>query len=122
MISKELLSKVFNIEGVGSEINVNNSDVHYHHYIEKEKNVHYRYKEETINIHELAHKCKEWASNNFGYIMQSWTLGKEGKCKLSNITNGIPIVVELCLINADTEQEAIFKTCEWILEQKNEAM
>ena len=68
----------------------------------------------NINIYELAHKCKEWA-NKQGYkkvysgIYESTDQGSMYICILdSNDTNCKDFW-------ADTEVEAIFKACEWIL-------
>ena len=44
--------------------------------------------EYRLNIHELAHKCKEWACT-YKYLLES----------------------------GSTEPEAIFKACQWILDQ-----
>lgn len=64
-----------------------------------------------INIYELTHKCKEWALTK-GYILESWTTkpahsGVEAYCKSSNIDR-FPF-------QADTEPEAVFRACEYIL-------
>ena len=81
------------------------------------------YKEQmhSINIYELAHKCKIWAFNN-GYELRS---GRD-----------IDVKEELCYfceykqerqldyLNGDyflagTEPEAIFKACQWLLDNKH---
>ena len=114
MINKELLSevlaltvvKVLELEGsilwYKGIVNVNGSPYA---------------KELSVNIYELAHKCKEWAFNN-GYELRS---GQD-----------IDVKKELCYfceykqerqldyLNGDyflaeTEPEAIFKACQWIL-------
>ena len=75
---------------------------------------------DTINIYELAHKCKEWAFNN-GYELRN---GRD-----------IDVKEELCYFCeykqerqldyansdyflAETEPESIFKACQWILDRK----
>lgn len=63
--------------------------------------------DEEINIYELAHKCKEWAMDK-GYYTESGLTGKLAQC----------LVVGVKHFLADTEPEAIFKACEWILKQK----
>ena len=78
------------------------------------------YRNHTINIYELAHKCKEWALSK-GYILMSkprtssnfatCVFCKNGKCDYEDdLWNDF---------RAGTESEAIFKACEWILNQKD---
>lgn len=77
----------------------------------------------TINIHELAHKCKEWARAETYFINSGW----------SEISNGWDVhmmkgefrlnkCIAECSINyrniAQSEPEAIFAACEWILENQ----
>ena len=64
----------------------------------------------AFNIHELAHMCKEWSY-----------------CKRYFLSTGKDIMGYFCLDRersrsfiADTEPEAIFKACEWILKQQKE--
>jgi len=99
-ISKELLSKV--LHGDIQEFTLNN-----------EKNIDFifigNYDEwKTINIYELTHKCKEWALNK-ECELSSWV---DGRC-------GVIIKGEEMWAELDTEPEAIFQACEWILEQEN---
>jgi hypothetical protein len=75
---------------------------------------------ESINIHELAHKCKEWAKSLdyrilSGYDdcddMETWTVlinhrYGEGGCSCDDF------------FEAETESEAIFQACQWILDNK----
>ena len=78
-------------------------------------------KELNINIYELAHKCKEWAYTN-GYILVTWNenphfYDSEWQCqifKLGNIT-ATKRLTEHFLYWLNSEPEAIFKACEWIL-------
>lgn len=73
----------------------------------------------SINIYELAHKCKEWAFNQ-SYIMESAYVTKgnftSSYCKLENHFI-YPKVKET--FHEDTEIKAIFKTCQWILDNKD---
>lgn len=73
----------------------------------------------NINIYQLAHKCKEWALSK-GYILMSsprtsssfatCEFCKNGKCDYEDdLWNDF---------RADTEPEAIFKACQWILNNK----
>lgn len=107
MIGKELLSAVFSsltlLEILDGRI---------------DDNVYYKVKEvyilQSINIHELAHKVKEWAINKNFTLMSSLDI-EGGDCKLSFIT--IEGVIHKSFI-ADTEPEAIFKAGQWILDNK----
>lgn len=70
-----------------------------------------------INIHELAHKCKEWALKKYDISMYSYChtdndgaeLIPRRKCTIINSTKKV---------KADTEAEAVFKACQWILDNK----
>jgi len=105
MISKELLSEildreVINVVGItqiDSRGVVSSKAVKF----ETRKDI-YR----SINIYELAHKCKEWAYNEHGEILTSF------KYKGEWIVED-----ERYRYRADTEPEAIFKACEWILKE-----
>ncbi len=70
----------------------------------------------SINIYELAHKCKEWA-NDKGYTLEStekWCNYYRGNINEVNIDDGY---IDYTI--ADTEPEAIFKACQWILENED---
>jgi len=68
-----------------------------------------------INIYELAHKCKEWAKEHTivsAYYSEddkkgAWSCLHENLCTSGGET-----------FYADTEPEAIFKACQWIMENK----
>lgn len=70
--------------------------------------------EYRINAFELAFKCKEWALDN-GLLLESYTskLKKSGTVRLiyPYLENRSSKVWE-----ADTEYKAIFRACEWILQ------
>ena len=114
MIGKELLSEVLGRYVVEfkneSWLKSNNTIV----YTLKDEE-----SEDFINIYEFAHKCKEWAyANKFklksgiyttnggenfgGYETNVYHCNKFGSKEFS----------------ADTEPEAIFKACQWILDNK----
>ena len=102
MVSKELLSEVFEQEIRFIKYVANNTyEVHF------EKPIRLKYI--IINIYELAHKCKEWA-NKQGYWANS---GYDNKyyCMLKDMPDNQ-------WFYADTEVEAIFKACQWILDSK----
>jgi len=102
MINKELLSNVLGVEIY--QINIIGNDVMY------KIGTAAKWTEKKINIHELAHKCKEWAYSK-SYKIASYKSYNNWICK--DPFKGDPY------IGADTEPEAIFKACEWILEQDN---
>ena len=122
MISKELLSEVLNCEvlDIDNEIPDFIPLVSYmakHRIPTMEKTF-----DADINIYELAHKCKEWAFQRW-YDIYSCVDSDEAYAFLHNFKtsdvlqdrpNIMPFDQEIV---ADTEPEAIFKACEWIMEQ-----
>ena len=115
MISKELLNEVLNVEIYGIEIPRDFLDSNTDH-ITIWFN---EYERSRINIHELAHKCKEWALDN-GYEIVSRILSsdhqKTGHCYIVKCEYEYEKVIKI--FNEKTEPEAIFKSCQWILENK----
>jgi hypothetical protein len=116
MINKELLSEVL-------EINVT--------YSEQMKNNIFRYYFnigiggdlfEEINIYELAHKCKEWATPlNSKYYLDIHVDGISQTTHIRKYSIDIMDMNSMDAIisfEATTEPEAIFKACEWILQQR----
>ena len=72
---------------------------------------------ESINIHELAHKCKEWAYKQ-GYILMS-TIRTNSSLAICEFSKSGKHDYEDELYNnfrAHTEHEAVFLACKWILE------
>ena len=73
-----------------------------------------------INIYELAHKCKEWASK-YNFHLISWTISYEavkdkGYCQTHNTQDATKESDKP--FSESTEIEAIFKACEWILKER----
>ena len=66
-----------------------------------------------INIYELAHKCKEWAWAK-GIDLQIMNHGEAKFCCKIDERN----VKYHSAKWGETEPEAIFKACQWILENK----
>ena len=62
----------------------------------------------NINIYELAHKCKEWAKKKEYWAISGYDEGYF--CMLHDMPDNR-------FFNASTEIEAIFKACEYIMEQ-----
>ena len=69
----------------------------------------------TINIHELAHKCKEWLYG-IGFTTEYVYAGENSTCVINDFKS------EVCeqpdIFQADTEPEAIFKATQWVMKQK----
>ncbi len=71
--------------------------------------------DDAINVYQLAHMCKEWAKHK-GYNLYSSVGGL-----LSPIDGGYVELKRYSLVSeyyGETEPEAIFKACGWILEQE----
>lgn len=109
MISKELLSEVLELTSGNvfiKEIETRNNDIEY---LCNVGGWH------LLNIYELAHECKKWALSNNFYIYSTVCIAGEGS---SYITKDEDINKRLSTFLEDTEPEAIFKACEWIMENK----
>lgn len=109
MISKELLSEVLDCKDL--TINEINSKAVVVRYMTKEGIEDGKW----VNIHELAHKCKEWAfKNSYTLIIENY-FSRGCDCTLSTVPNG-NLGYQF---DADTEPKAIFKVCQWILDNKD---
>ena len=119
MISKELLSEVLNlveVKGIYEESDYTydlcDRELNYAERLIVFDTVGYN-KYMIINIHELAHKCKEWALSK-GYT----TLSGNNHLVLNSCSICRTMTDDDWLdFYSDTEPEAIFKACEWIMEQ-----
>lgn len=76
---------------------------------------------DKINIYELAHKCKEWAANLSPNKHALSSYPRWGDIRNYKKTNGSYYICQHLVsgvqFEAETEPEAIFRACEWILEQ-----
>jgi len=98
-MNKELLAEVLK----------DNEITHWDYEIKIENNlVYYCGGHKSINIYELAHKCKEWAYKN-GYELMS----SIAYCCIDHKS-----FAESVFFTEDTEPETIFKACQWILDNK----
>ena len=124
MISSELLSEVLGYE-------INNVDIIQDtllHFNGTEIGTEYE-DWETINIHELAHKCKEWARsqdiNLEGGVELICTLAGANKtspsyyCYIFKEDWIFPLEKEIHYTRGYTGPEAIFKACQWVLDNKD---
>jgi len=78
-----------------------------------------------INIHELAHKCKEWAlthntsitstfRHTCGFAWVEYTVNYDGYDRFGYVRQHTYTEQ----LQAATEPEAIFAACDWILEHQ----
>lgn len=110
MISEELLSEVLELKSGNvfiKEIETRNNDIEYLCNVGGWN---------LLNIYELAHKCKEWAFKNHKIIINSRITSK------TKLINGYAEIIKNCNYlygdYEDTEVEAIFKVCQYIMENK----
>ena len=118
MISKELLSEVLDIKYSFKNIKLREYEPYIQWYCDEV------YKEHvySINVYELAHKCKEWALTKHKISLQSTPIEEnENEIYWSVILKLFNEEYEENLehIIKDTEPEAIFKACQWVLENKD---
>lgn len=99
-MSKELLSEVLNLKRIDNI------------YIE-DNLLYFCELNKPINIYELAHKCKEWAWDN-GWIVKSGTTKSGFDCEVWGYTFD-----KRKRLDGESEPEAIFKACQWILDNKD---
>jgi len=111
-ISKELLSEVLENEVVKFEIVSTKRITQIRIWYKNTKWHMY----ESWDIYHLAYKCKELAFKNHKIIINSRTTSK------TKPINGYAEIIKNCDYlygdYADTEIEAIFKACQWILDNK----
>jgi len=107
MISKELLSEVLGEEVFEFEIAEDDRTMLWFS-TTKDPDIF-----QAINIHELATKCKEWAFEN-NFVIKSFC-EDDGEHD-----GGFCGVAEIGKIRFEQyrEHEAIFKACQWILDNK----
>ena len=108
--SKELLSEVL-------ESKLENGSIDRYYFTENDsRNLLRIILTDDINIYELAHKCKEWAKlKHFIDIDSHPGCARWGAKAVSH--NGKPSVFYEQVFIGRTEPEAIFKACEYIMEQ-----
>ena len=112
LLSEELLSEVLGIKNLVYEVSIGGTEIHYGCIKTGENGF--------INIYELAHKCKQWALNQEYYFSVysfnfSGNTEQEHRIRLLKGNNIAYYGNDSC---SETEQEAIFKACQWILENK----
>ena len=109
-ISKELLSKVIGISNLDYELSINKKELHYGNAESKIS--------EFINIYELAHKCKQWALDNGYYLRAEQGINYYDNLQwVAYLNRDMDDGADYIEHWNNTEPEAIFKACEWILKQ-----
>lgn len=114
IISKELLSKVLGITVRHIKIFDGNKNAIFY----SEEVVLWNWK--TINIYELAHRCKEWAWNNGFILVSKKSFYGEWSCRIHEKLESeafTPKLVDIML--RDTEAKAIFEAIQFIFDNKN---
>ena len=117
MVSKELLSEVLkdDFEGFIREFREDKHSIRINPMYQFNDREMIEYGcEANINIHELAHKCKEWVSSK-EYKMDSGT-----NCLIGYSASTCRSMTddEWTVFQADTEPEAIFKATQWVYDNK----
>ena len=107
--SKELLSEVLNITQV-TDLKIRDNELLYTFYNNPSIN-----DWKSINIHELAHRCKEWAiSKGYDILSGGLEAGLHG-CYIDYADKRCTLqMAPLYHTFEDTEPEAIFEACEWL--------
>ena len=106
MISKELLSEVLGLIEEDEKV----TNIHcYDDFISYSTN----YEEENINIHELAHKCKEWARDK-EYLLKT-SIYRDYQFRKKSYVYVCESVDNKLRWEARSEVEVVFQACEWIL-------
>ena len=102
-ISKELFEKVMKVELAGFSIN-------------EENVIGYTFNKIgyfEISVDTFFFKCKEWALNE-GYWLMTWKHKIGAGCKIFSGHLNIRVDERL---DADSEQQAVFDACQWILDK-----
>ena len=118
MISKELLSealdaRIDNFTAHDGVIYINRASVLDAYAIPKYGNF-----EKKVNIYELAHKCKEWATKHKYMVSSLFRMDRnEIRWAESNAWKASMGEIAAKRFKANTEPEAVFKACEYILKE-----
>ena len=121
MISKELLSIVLGIPLLHIRYNdtTNLYEIFKEDLFNWSAGSYGRWSNLEVNIYELAHKCKEWAVNLSPNKHALSSYARWGDIRNYKKTNGSYYICQHLVsgiqFEAESEPEAIFKACEWIL-------
>jgi len=118
MISTELLSKVLDINIIRMKPILENENTIAYLVYGNQKTINEVYSNhKTINIYELAHKCKEWALTKC-YELHTHIAFENNEysfCELKGLDTK-----DRKVFYDDTEPEAIFQACEYILNNREQ--
>ena len=115
MISKELLSEVLGCDCSECYFEDTYNLINYKYQYDVTWSEEIQYNNSSINIHELAHKCKEWAYEDkslCGYNIELKSYKSENCYWLCELMS------EDITFSEESEPESIFEACQWILENK----
>ncbi len=117
IISKELLSEVLKEEIVNVHDHI--SDQHVSYSYKSESNDKFGLMSE-INIHELAHECKEWAYDEGYWIFSYKSTANDGRYMVEFGLNDSKYRNDRTItdIAYPTEFKAIEVVCQWILNER----
>lgn len=122
MISEELLSEVLGIEVNDFGFSLYDKSlmfINQTYYTDENNTKHRTGCKKSISIYELAHKCKEWAFKQEYRISSQYVEKGEFTSSWSKVHNLVSADNDFIhRFHANTESEAIFKACQWILEYK----
>lgn len=112
--SKLLLSAIYEekVIDVWYVTNTYENDMHIKIVDKSTTSGHYQF---SVNLHELVYKCKEWAFDK-GFVLKSYK--KQGALS-GTYHYAIDINDKVSEWLSNTEEEVVFKACEWILTQKD---
>lgn len=120
MISKELLSEVLN-KNI-TEVYIRKNEIRIKTKIDNVDGWSMSSDVPLPNIYELANKCKNWAFEKHSlmlfqtqYFPNIFYGIKDLKTSMEDFITKVP---QCDRFKSDTEPEAIFKACQWILENK----
>ncbi len=127
MISKELLSKLLNKKVTEVSTSDREARERGYHTISGIFIIFEDNRDVMINIYELAHKCKEWAFIN-GFVLSSYKQFEDDNEPIHWICEWYSNESKVCFEcssheyswkEASSEPAAIFKACQWILDNKD---
>ena len=120
MISKELLSQILKIEVISYQMKQKNILAYEYNKVSKNQWSGKTFCNRSINIYELAHKCKELAYSQ-GYVLFSKIRVNSSFASCYFDTMGKHDYEDGFHndFRAESEPEAIFKACQWILDNKD---
>lgn len=125
IISTELLSQVLQLHNEPFDLLIDGSYLKFSHYVDYISNnpiepYQCSKSDDNINLYELAHKCKEWALRVPHIVgISSGQYRLNNYCTIQFAYEYVGHKDEIHQSHADTEPEAIFKSCQWILDNKD---